>query len=256
MTNVSKDKIVADLQKAKSEGKLRSEKIREIVSSAVSEAASEVKEGSGEIRSLVKDAVSATINVLKEKGGEIQEELTATIQGAIEGMSRAKRLSIDKSNGEIKQLQQQITSEEEQLQNDIDSTLDDIIEVGKDKSEDIKSALNSTVATIKDSEEVTLMKKRYAQLQAQLAIVKANLADRYGESAENVKQYLDEANNWYEQTKKDPEKFTSQLEEKRQDFERRLGEAGTAVAKKEQKVKQFLRELWKSLYDMFNKEHS
>ena len=67
--------------------------------------------------------------------------------------------------------------------------------VGKDKSEEIKSALNSTVATIKDSEEVTLMKKRYAQLQAQLAIVKANLGERYGESAENVKQYLDEANN-------------------------------------------------------------
>ena len=255
MTNVSKDKIVADLQKAKVEGELRSEKIREIVSSAVSEAASEFKEGSVEIRSLVKESVLATINVLKEKGGEIQEELTATIQGAIEGLSRAKRQTIGKNQAEMKQLQGKINSEEEQLQHDIDLALDDVIEVGKDKTEEIKSAVNSAVHNIKDSEEVALMKKRYAQLQAQLAIVKANLAERYGDSYENVKQYLDEANSWYEEAKKNPEKFTSQVEDKRREFETKLGEAGTAVAKKEQKVKQFLRELWKSLNDMFHKEN-
>lgn len=256
MTNTSKDKIVADLQKAKSEGQLRSERIREIVSSAVSESASELKEGSTEIRSLVKEAVSATINVLKEKGGEIQEELTASIQGAIEGLGRAKRQTIGKNQAQMRQLQAQINSEEEQLQYDIDRTLDDVIDVGKNDSEEIKSALKSAVDNLKDSEEVALMKKRYAQLQAQLAIVNANLAERYGESYENVKQYLDEANNWYKQAKKDPEKFTSQVEEKRREFESILGEAGTAVAKKEQKLKQFLRKLWKSLNEMFHKENS
>lgn len=255
MTNSSKDRIIADLQKAKAEGQIRSEKIREIVSSAVSEAASEFKEGSGEIRSLVKEAVSATINVFKEKGGEIQEELTATIQGAIEGINRAKRQAIGKGQVEVKQLQDQINSEEEKLQNDIDSTLDDIVEIGKDKSEEIKSALNSAVNTIKDSEEVSLMKKRYAQLQAQLAIVKANLAERYGECYENVKQHLDEAKHWYEQAQKNPEVFTDKVEAKRKDFEAKLGEAGTAVAKKEEKVKQFLRELWKSLNDIFHKDN-
>ncbi len=256
MTNTSKEKIIADLQKAKIEGQIRSEKIREIVSSAVSDAASEFKQGSVEIRSLVKEAVSATMNVFKEKGGEIQEEITAAIQGAIEGITHAQQQTIGKNQAEIRELQGKIHSEEEQLQNDIDRAIDDVIEVGKDQSEDIKSALNSAIYTIKDSEEVTLMKKRYAQLQAQLAIVKANLAERYGESYENVKQYLDEANNWYQQAKKDPEKFTSQVEEKRREFEKKLGETGTAVAKKERKVKQFLRELWKSLNDMFHKENS
>lgn len=253
MTNTSKDKIFSDLEKAKAEGKLRSEKIREIVSHAVSESAAELKEGSVEIRSLVNEAVSATINVFKEKGGEIQEEITASIEGAIEGFSRAKRNSIGKSQEQVKQLQDKINSEEEKLQNDIDTALDDINELGKDKSEEIKSAINSAVTTIKDSEEVALMKKRYAQLQAQLAIVKANLGERYGESYENLKGYLDEAKDWYEQAKKEPEKITTQVEEKRQYFEDKLGKAGQAVAKKEQKIKHFLKDLWQSLNDIFHK---
>jgi hypothetical protein len=61
MSNPLKTQITEDLQKAKEEGKLRSERIREIVKSAVYQASSEVKEGSGEIRVLVKEAVSIVI---------------------------------------------------------------------------------------------------------------------------------------------------------------------------------------------------
>ena len=95
------------------------------------------------------------------------------------------------------------------------------------------------------------MQKRYAQLKAQLAVVQANLANRYGESYDNVSQYLDEAKTWYEIAKENPEFFTEKVEEKQAEFEQKLGEAGTAIARKEREVKRILQELWKSITEIF-----
>lgn len=95
------------------------------------------------------------------------------------------------------------------------------------------------------------MQKRYAQLKAQLAIIQANLADRYGENYSNVNQYLEEAKAWYERAKENPEVFTDRIEEKHKEFEHKLGEAGTAIAQKESQVKNLLKELWKSISEMF-----
>ncbi|MEM8778166.1 MAG: histidine kinase, partial [Cyanobacteria bacterium P01_G01_bin.49] len=91
----------------------------------------------------------------------------------------------------------------------------------------------------------------YAQLKAQLAVVQANLAGRYGESYDNLNQYLDEAKTWYEKAKENPEVLTNKLEGKQKEFENQLGEAATALAKKEKQVKQILRELWKSISEIF-----
>lgn len=252
MDNSSKDKILADLKQAKSEGQLRSEKIREIVRSAVSEAASEAKEGSSEIRGLVKEAVAATISTLKEKGGEIQEEIAATIAGAIEGLTSRERQSISKNQAEVKKLQQQIDTEEEELENNVNIVIKDLEDVGRENTEQIKDAINSAVVNLQNTEEVALMKKRYAQLRAKLAVVQANLADRYGDSFDDVKGHLDDANFWYDRTKNDPENVTGKVEEKRQEVEKKLGEAGSAVAKKERQIKQILKDLWKSISEQID----
>ena len=253
MSNPSKDKIVADLQKAKEEGQLRSEKIREIVRSALSQAALEVKEGSSEVRGLVKDAVGATISVLKEKGGGIQEEIAASITGAIEGITSRERQSISQSQAEVKKLQQQIEVEEEELEKNVDIAMKDLEDMGSENTEQVKKAIDSAIVALKNSEEVSLMKKRYAQLRAKLAIVQANLADRYGDSFDDVKNHLDDAKSWYDRAKNDPEVFTEKVEGKRVEFERKLGEAGIAVAKKEKQLKQVLKDLWKSINDLIDR---
>ncbi|MGB5634992.1 MAG: histidine kinase, partial [Waterburya sp.] len=121
-----------------------------------------------------------------------------------------------------------------------------------DKSSQVAEAVTEAVNTIKNSEEVALLQKRYAQLKAQLAIVQANLASRYGESHGNVSQYLDEAQTWYEKARENPEFFTGRIKEKQQEFEQKLGETGVAIAKKERQVKQLLKELWKSISEIFH----
>lgn len=247
MSNPLKTQITTDIQKAKEEGKLRSERIREIVQSAVANATSELKEGSSEIRLIVKDAVSTVIENLKEKGGEIKEEITASLEGAIEGISSSRRQSLAKTKAEVKQLQAQIDSEEHELQDQIDQALTDLEDTGMDTHPSLKTSMESAIKALKDSEEVALMRKRYAQLQTQLEILQANLAARYGERDEEIKKHLDDAKTWYDRAQPQAEVVADQVKQKRTEFETKLGEAGAAVARKEQRVKQLLKELWQSI---------
>ena len=86
-------------------------------------------------------------------------------------------------------------------------------------------------------------------MKAQLAIIQANLANRYGDG--NIDQYLEDAKTWYEKAKNNPEIFTEKVAKQQQKFEQKLGEAGTAIAKKERQIKQLLKELWKSISEIF-----
>lgn len=247
-----KAQIINNLQQAKETGQLRTENIKDIVKTAVIEAASELKAGRVEISNLVKDAISAVGDIFQDKKGEITEEITASIEGAIEGISSVRRKGINSTQSEIKTLEAKVISEEEELQQEIDSILEDLQENNPENSTNVKEAIASAIHTIKNSEEAALLQKRYAQLKAQLAIVQANLADRYGESSVNVSQYLDEAKTWYEKAKDNPEVFTDKIHEKQLEFEQKLGETGKAIAKKEKQIKYLLKELWKSMSEIFS----
>lgn len=251
MSESRKEKIISNLKQARQAGQLKTENIRDIVKTAISEAASEVQEGRAEIGVLVRDAIAAVVEIFQDKKGEIQEEVTASIEGAVEGISDARRKTINSTQSEIKTLEAKVVVEEEKLQKEIDGVLEELQTENSDKSTQVKKAIFSAIDTIKNSEEVALLQKRYAQLKAQLAIVQANLAGRYGEDTVNVNHYLEEAKTWYEKARKNPEVFTGKIEEKQQEFEKKLGEAGVAIAKRERKIKKLLRELWQSISEIF-----
>ncbi len=251
MNESRKEKILSNLQQARETGQLKTENISNIVRTAVSETLSEVKEGKTEISSLVQEAISAVVEIFQDQEGEIKEQVTAAIEGALEGISNARKEAISKTQSQIQTLQVKVEKEEEQLQQEIDRVLEDLQINSQDKSAQVKEAISSAIHTVQNSEEVALLQKRYAQLKAQLAIVQANLAGRYGESYGNVSQYLDEAKTWYERAKENPEVFTVRIEEKHQEFEHKLGETGRAIAKKERQVKKLLSELWKSISEIF-----
>jgi predicted component of type VI protein secretion system len=239
-----KEQIKVDLQKAKQEGQLRTERVREIVRTAVSQAAVEFKEGSGEFRGILKEVIATVLENLQEKGKETKEEIAASIEGVVEGMSQAKREAISKSQTEIQQLQANLEAQENELHTQVDDALNEIEATGKEKSADVRSAIEAAIASLKDNEEFASMRKRYAELQAQLSILRANLAARYGEPYENVEKYLDDAKTWYENTKaKDVASGSTLVEKKQTDFEAKIGEAGRALARREKRAKQILKEL-------------
>ncbi len=257
MANNIKEQIKADIEQAKQTGQLRSERVREIVKAAVSQVISEFKEGSTELRSLVKDAVSTVIENLQEKGGEIKEEVTASIEGALEAVNTKRHEALAKTQTEVKQLQAKLDEQEDQIQQEVDGILAELQEKSQDTTAHTQTAINSAIDAITNSEEVSLLKKRYAQLQAQLAIVRANLAARYGGRSGEVTEYLDEAKNWVKQARPQAEVVVTQVQQKSSQLDDKLGEAGTAIAKKERQVKQILKDLLLAAVDgLKDKEHT
>ena len=251
MNESNKEKIVNNLQQAKQTGELKTEKIREIIRDAVSETITEVKAGRSEIASLVKETISAVTEMFQDRGGEIKEEITASVEGIVEGISKARREAIDKTQSEIKTLEAKVETEEEQLQQQIDYAIEDLQTTTKEESVDVKQAISEAVVNVVNSDEAALLQKRYAQLKAQLAIVQANLAARYSDGNLDVDRYLNDAKTWYERAKEDPEVFTGKVTTKQQEFEDKLSKAATATAKKEKQVKQLLLELAKSITHIF-----
>lgn len=247
MSSPIKEQIANDLNQVKEVGQLRVERVREIVRSAVAQVTSEFKQGSGEIRSLVKDVISGAITGLKSGSSEIQEDVTASIEGAIEGVNSTRDRSISEVQAEIKQLLAKLESEEEKLQQQVESSITGIEEAGREAPSDIRAYVESAINRLQDSGEAALLKKRYARLQAQAAILRANLAARYGGRHQEIKGYLDEAKSWYDKTRAKAEDVgAAPLEQKRSQLEERFGEAGTALAKKERQLRRTLSELLQS----------
>ena len=94
MSNPVKEKITANLEKVRGEGKVRAENIREIVKDAVVQAVDELKEGGGEIGLIIKDAISTVIADLRGATKQTTETITASIEGAIEGSTYQKQQAI------------------------------------------------------------------------------------------------------------------------------------------------------------------
>ncbi|MBD1850501.1 histidine kinase [Leptolyngbya sp. FACHB-711] len=241
--NNIKEQIKADLDKARQEGQLRSDRIREIVRNAVVEMRQEVKAGSGEARSLIKDVISTVFESLQSRGKEVKEEVTASIEGVIDGISESRRAAIAKTEAEIQKLQAQVSQEENELHTDVEQTLQEIETTSKSSPGMLQEAVNTAVNALKNTEEGEMLQKRYAQLQAQLAIVKANLAARYGDQFDEVQKHLDNAKEWYESARESQPEGTTLVQQKQSDVEEKLGEAGSALARGEKRVKQLLREL-------------
>ncbi|MEM7590872.1 MAG: histidine kinase [Cyanobacteria bacterium P01_A01_bin.83] len=254
MSDSPKERIIADLQQAKETGTLKTEKIREIIKKAIAEAVTEVKEGRSEVVELVQDAIAAVTETVKETGEGVKEEVTASIQGAIDGISEAKKQKIAQTQSEITTLEAQVVKDEEELQKEIDETLSEV-KINSDAQPDqIKTAVAEALNKISSSEEFAILQKHYARLKAQTAILQANLANRYGEQYGEVGKYLETAKVWYDQAKEDPEVFTEPVKRKRAKFEEKLGATGGAVARKEKQVKQLLSELWQEIRDIFHEK--
>jgi polyhydroxyalkanoate synthesis regulator phasin len=254
MSESRKERIIADLQQAKQTGELKTEKIRAIVKNAIAQTISEYKEGRSEIVNLIQDAIAAVTETFQERSGEVKEEVTASIQGAIDGISEARRQKIAETQSEITTLEAQVVEDEQKLQEDIDNALADVKSKNDAQPDKIQQAIAEAVTNISNSEEFAILQKHYARLKAQIAVLQANLANRYGEQYEEVNKYLDEAKTWYDKAKEDPEVFTEPAKRKRAEFETKLGATGGAVARKEKQVKQLLKELWQEIREIFQEK--
>jgi hypothetical protein len=247
MSNSVKERISTDLKKARAEGGLRAERIRDIVKHAVSQAIDEIKAGSSEIRVIVKDAITATIENTDPKPEEMEEHVSASIEGAIEGVHDSKREVITAAQTAIDEMQAQLVEEEQQLESDIDSALVAIETSNEHPSSDFKSVLRSAIHNIRERQGFAFLEQQYVRLREQLDILDSRLAERYGDNYAQVKQRLETAKSnaqtWYDQNRSRVEAGEpNPVERKQVEFERKFSQAGTTIAHKEREIKQRVKE--------------
>lgn len=245
MTNSVRERISEDLQKAKAEGSLRADRIRQIVQSAISQALSELKEGSGEIRTVAQDAFSAVLENVQDQGQKTKDDLQASVEGIIEGISASRQDAIAQTQTQIQELQEQVDQQEQQLESDVSGAIVAIESTGRQSTHSLKDALDEVLNRFKDREEFEAMKRQYARLKGQLAILDANLAARYGERYDEVKRHLESAQTWYSTAKAEAEhEGIDKIQKTQAEVEAKIGEIGGAIARKEARVKLLLKELW------------
>ncbi|NEQ29787.1 MAG: histidine kinase [Leptolyngbya sp. SIO4C5] len=246
MADNIKDRIQTDIQQAKETGKLRGDRLKDIVRNAVSQASAELKEGTQEIRIIFKDAIAAVVDSFRDRGSDLRSDIEASLEGGLEAISQRRRQFIAQTQAEIEQLQTKIAEEEKAIEVEAEEILDDVQLTTQENSSELRDTIASAITAVKNSEEASLLQKRYAQLQTQLSILQANLAARYGERYDDIQQHLDKANSWYEGIRPQGEELSSNVQAKHSEFQQKLAEAGQALARKEQDIKRKLRELWQT----------
>lgn len=257
MTSPLKERIQSDIANVKETGTARAEKLKDILRVAVSQALAELKAGSAEIRPVVKDAIAAVIESVKTRGADTQSDITASIEGVVEGVNTTRREAITQIETEMDRLQQAIDTEEDQLREEVNIILADIEETSDQTSSDLKDTIRSVVNTIRNSPEAALMRKRYAQLRTQIAILRANLKAEDGNEYDRIQQYLAEAKAWYNRTKEQANvRGQNYTEQKQAEFEARMSEAGAAAARRESQVRRYLQNLWHLVVELFQEKRS
>lgn len=248
MVNPVKEKIIVSLDKAKGEGKVRADHIREIVKDAVFQAVAELKEGSGEIGSIVKEAIFTVIADLKEKGMGTTEKITASIEGAIEGSTYERQQAIARQRAKLQELHDRLDEQQQVLDSEISGVLIDIKANESDSLVDGNSEeINSAVKIVQESQESQTLKDRYLGLKSQLQSLDEKLAVRYGDRYAEVKQQWGNVKTWYDQKKAEADTSgVIPLQQKQAEMEGNFADFGSVVARKEQQVKQRIQELWGS----------
>ncbi|MEE3719283.1 hypothetical protein V2H45_21295 [Tumidithrix elongata RA019] len=254
MSEPIRQKINTNLEQAKGKGKLRVENIREIVRDAVSQTISELKEGTGEIGLIVKDAASAMIADLKGRGQHGPEEITASIQGAIEGGIHQRQQEIDRQRAKLQEIQAQIDEQQKQLDREVGIVL---INIDANAPEDsMKSAVGQAVSTVRESHDSVKFQQQYLKLKSQLESLDEKLLARYGDRYGEVKHQWENAKTWYHKTKTEAETSeTLPLQQKQSKLESDLGDLGTVIARKEHEVKEQLKSTLQTLWQGRQAKH-
>lgn len=245
MSNLVKDKIKINLDRAKSQGKTRSEHIREIVKEAVAQTVAELKEGSDEIGSIVKDAISTVIADLQGDGKENSEKITASIEGAIAGSTYQRQQAIAARRVRLLAIQTQLDEQQDELDLESSAIMMDIKAV---ELTDLNSGeINLAVNTYQEHQELGILQEQYVKLKSQLTSLDDKLADRYGDRYQEIKQQWEKAKTWYDQKKFETEDSeVMPLQQKQAELEKNLGELGSIAARKEEQIKRSLKEIWKN----------
>lgn len=145
-----------------------------------------------------------------------------------------------------------------QLQNKVQTAQQAV----REKSDSAKSRISTLVVSMEEhtqaygeiiqkSEEAKLLKRRYVQLEAKAALLKAALAEKTDATGKQAAAYLDESRAWYDSLKV---QASQRWEKELTDMSVRIDEAKQAVERKDKQARAKLAELLERAAQMVNDE--
>lgn len=207
-----KDQLTDDLQKAKTAGKTRATRIKEIFQTATTAAVTEIKTGSEEVRSIAKDTVQSVMgNIHDDLDAQLHQNLTETQPDTSASPTPVSLKSLLTKLFRLVRLK--FSTRLQQEYNDLPRQYDDL-------------------------------KQQATKLDAKLT---DRYGDRYDQAKAQAKQRFHKVKVWYNQKRSAGEALNSSvLEQKQSEFTTAIADAGTAIAQKEQQIQQQVKEFVRS----------
>ncbi len=230
--SIIKERITKDLEQVKEKGTVRTQKIREIVQSAVSDAVSEIKDGSVEVRTIAQDAVTAVIEHFKSKGNDAKNEVMAAMEGVVSGVSsKQENTTTDKP------------MDEKQILDAVDGAL---VAVEKNQQKTPFSFMSIVLGlfNILKKRFFTNLQKESVYLKDLLANWDVKLTEKHGDRYTQVKQRWETAQTSYQETKtKIANGENPPVNQYQAEVEDKAAKAGATVAQTEVVIRQQLKTL-------------
>lgn len=249
MTNPVKEQLAADFDKAKSAGGARVGRIRQIFQDAFAQTVTELKQGTGEISSIAKDSTSTLTENLKNTQKPAPQEVPVQVE--IQDESVEAPIVIDLVTevatppATAEEVVIEISPQPVSSQQTDESTPESLVD-------SLKALIQQMVRSFEAGESYTTLQQQFTKLREQMAVLDAKLSNRYGERYARIKQDFkqdaEKTKAWYKGMKAEADATgVNVLEYKQAEINTKMGEAGTTIAQKEQKIKQLLKELWQTV---------
>jgi hypothetical protein len=164
------------------------------------------------------------------------ERAQQALQDAENYLQQAKASASKAAVEPIAQLQDKVQAAQQAIREDADMAKSRISALITSTEEHIQAYGK----TIQESEEAKLLKKRYGQLEAKAALLKANLAAKTDATGKQAAAYLDESRAWYDSLKS---QASQRWEKELTDMSVRIDEAKQAVERKDKQARAKLADL-------------
>lgn len=175
------------------------------------------------------------------------ERAQQALQDAENYLQQAKASASKATAEQITQLQNQAQAAQQAVREEADMAKSRISALVMSTEEHIQAYGK----TIQESEEAKLLKKRYGQLEAKAALLKANLAVKTDATGKQAAAYLDESRAWYDSLKS---QASQRWDKELTNMSARIDKAKQAVVRKDKQARAKLAELLEQAAAMLKDE--
>ncbi len=192
--------------------------------------------------SLLKSQIALEINKSKQN-------TEAELDNAIKYLSEAKSTADEKTKTEIDLLETKVNTAKNSVVQKKKDALDNV-STAANETNIISKKYNDKFQIIKEK-NITTINSKYAKLRAEEALLKAKIAAQSKETFTQAEAYLEEANEWYIQSKKN---VTTKINPYMDKIQKDIADAKASLEKKDKKARDKIADILQKTKEFVNED--